>query len=189
MNIELIRQRLRVARPRDSGFEERDRPVPAAVLVPLVERSAGWHIILTRRNENLRDHAGQISFPGGRIEESDGTVEAAALREAHEEVGLAPERVDVLGRLGRYYTGTGFLVYPVVGRVRLPVTLRAEPGEVAEIFEVPLSFFLDPRNHRSHVIESGGRRHDVLAMPYGDYYIWGATAGMLRNLYDALRAD
>ena len=160
-----------------------DAGVPAAVLVPLVERDDGFHVLLTRRTEHLRDHAGQISFPGGRIEPEDASVEAAALREAEEEIGLAADAVEISGRVGCYRTGTGCLVHPVVGLLTPPLTLRPDPFEVAEIFEVPLSHFLDPENHRPHVMEHGGRRYQLYAMPYGDYYIWGATAGMLRSLY------
>lgn len=164
-----------------------DEPlVHAAVLVPLVERPEGLHVILTRRTEDLRDHAGQISFPGGRIEPSDASVEAAALRETHEEIGISPAQVDVLGRLRCYRTGTGYWVHPVVGLLRPPLELRPEPGEVAEIFEVPLAFFLDPGNHQPHLFEHQGRRYQLVAMPYGEYFIWGATAGMLRCLYQAL---
>lgn len=155
---------------------------PAAVLVPLVERAGGLHLILTRRSEHLREHAGQISFPGGRIEPCDPDPVAAALREAEEEIGLGPQSVELLGRLPNYCTGTGFVVEPVVGLVDPAAPLRPEPGEVAEIFEVPLGFILDARNHRRHVIRRQGREYRLWAMPYGDYFIWGATAGMLLEL-------
>ncbi|PWG61343.1 CoA pyrophosphatase [Sediminicurvatus halobius] len=155
---------------------------PAAVLVPLVERSRGLHLILTRRSEHLREHAGQISFPGGRIEPHDRDPVAAALREAEEEIGLGPESVELLGRLPTYCTGTGFVVEPVVGLVDPTAPLRPEPGEVAEIFEVPLDFVLDTRNHRRHVVHRRGRKYRLWAMPYGEYFIWGATAGMLLEL-------
>jgi len=184
-----LRERIAAARQLDSGADMRrvgGKLIPAAVLVPLIERPDGFHVLLTRRTETLRSHAGQISFPGGRIESDDPTVEAAALREAREEIGLSPERVEILGRLGRYRTGTGYLVHPVVAVLEPPLTLRADPVEVAEIFEVPLSFFLDPNNHRPHVMEYDGRTYELVAMPYGEYYIWGATAAMLRNLYLAL---
>jgi 8-oxo-dGTP pyrophosphatase MutT (NUDIX family) len=187
---EELRRRIAAVRQEDSSVEIDDELlVPAAVLIPLIERDDEFHILLTRRTESLRNHAGQISFPGGRIEPEDASVEAAALRESEEEIGLPPERVEILGRLGRWRTGTGFLVYPVVGFVELPVRLRPDPGEVAEIFEVPLSFLLDPANHKPHVFERNGQRHELVAMPYGEYYIWGATAAMLRNLYHALTAD
>lgn len=165
---------------------EAEHLVPAAVLVPLIEREEGFNVLLTRRTETLRSHAGQISFPGGRIEPDDESVEAAALRESLEEIGLSPASVEIVGRLGRWRTNTGFIVYPVVGLIEPPVTLRPDPGEVAEIFEVPLAFLLDPANHQPHVIEREGQRYELVAMPYGDYFIWGATAAMLHNLYQAL---
>jgi len=158
----------------------------AAVLVALIARANGLHVLLTRRSEALRDHAGQISFPGGCIEPSDASPQAAALREAMEEVGLAPERVEILGAMPPYQTATGFIIHPSVGLVQHPGMLRADPDEVAEIFEVPLAFFLDPRNHQPHVLEHEGRQYRLHAMPYRDYYIWGATAGILRQLYHLL---
>ncbi|HKJ94134.1 MAG TPA: CoA pyrophosphatase [Gammaproteobacteria bacterium] len=162
---------------------------PAAVLVPLIERSGGINVVLTRRTEHLRDHAGQISFPGGSIEEHDASPAAAALREAEEEIGVPPRAVDLVGELPTYATGTGFLVYPAIGFLDSAVVFRPDPEEVAEIFEVPLDFFLDPGNHRPHDIVHRGRRYRLCAMPYGDYYIWGATAGMLRQLYRLLTRD
>lgn len=155
---------------------------PAAVLVPLVERGGSLNLILTRRTEHLRDHAGQISFPGGRIEAHDADPVAAALREAEEEIGLGRDAVELLGKLPAYCTGTGYCVEPVVGLVDQRAVLRPQPEEVAEIFEVPLAFVLDTRNHRPHVIVREGREHHLWAMPYGEHFIWGATAGMLREL-------
>lgn len=163
--------------------------VPAAVLVPLVEREDALNVILTRRTDHLRDHAGQISFPGGRIEHDDRSPVAAALREAEEEIGLPATAVALVGELPRYRTGTGFLVYPVVGFVDPDAPLTADPGEVAEIFEVPLAFVLDPCNHRPHRLEHRGQVYRFCAMPYGDYYIWGATAAILRELYRLLSGD
>lgn len=173
---------------RDDGRVDADDAclVPAAVLIPLIERDQGFHVLLTRRTQTLRSHAGQISFPGGRIEPDDASVEAAALRESREEIGLPPERVEIVGRLGCWRTMTGYIVYPVVGLISLPVALKPDPGEVAEIFEVPLSFLLDPANYKPHVVERDGRRYELVAMPYGEYYIWGATAAMLYNLYHSL---
>ncbi|WP_435101193.1 CoA pyrophosphatase [Arhodomonas sp. AD133] len=159
---------------------------PAAVLVPLVERESGLNVVLTRRTAHLRAHAGQISFPGGRIEAHDESSLAAALREAEEEVGLVPEAVELVGRLPVYPTGTGFRIDPWVGIIAPSVTLVPDPGEVAEIFEVPLAFVLDPANHRPHSLDRGGRRYRLCAIPYGDYYIWGATAAILRDLYRLL---
>lgn len=161
----------------------------ASVLVPIVERPEGLSVLLTRRAAHLHDHAGQISFPGGRAEPEDLTAERTALREAEEEIGLAPSVVDVLGSVGHYVTVSGYRVTPVVGLVRPPLELRADEFEVAEIFEVPLGFLLDPANHhRNSVVYNGWRRH-YFAMPYREYYIWGATAGMLMNFYRFVTAE
>ncbi|MCW5751505.1 MAG: CoA pyrophosphatase [Alphaproteobacteria bacterium] len=157
---------------------------PAAVLVPLVERSDGLRVLLTRRTEALRHHAGQISFPGGRVEPTDATPVDCALRETEEEVGLRREHVSVAGELDPYVTGTGFRISPVVGFVRPDFTLAIDGREVAEAFEVPLSFVLDPANHKRHSGHFRGQERQWWAMPYGEYYIWGATAGMLVNLYE-----
>ncbi|MBA1147202.1 CoA pyrophosphatase [Ectothiorhodospiraceae bacterium WFHF3C12] len=162
---------------------------PAAVLVPLVERAGAFNVILTRRSEKLRDHAGQISFPGGRIEPDDPSPHMAALREADEEIGVYPEQVEVVGELPHYRTGTGFLVHPVVGFVDASAGFRPCPVEVAEVFEVPLSFILDPRNHRPHEFHHDGQVHLLQAMPYGEYFIWGATAAILIELYQVLTGD
>jgi len=162
---------------------------PAAVLVPLVERTGGLNVILTRRTEHLRDHAGQISFPGGRIEVDDPSPHRAALREAEEEIGVAPQQVEVVGELPLYSTATGFLVHPVVGFVDPAAGFTACPVEVAEVFEVPLAFILNPDNHRTHEIEFRGRTHHAPAMPYGSYFIWGATASILLELYDVLSGN
>lgn len=159
----------------------------AAVLVALIPREDGFNVLLTRRSEHLRQHAGQISFPGGRVEDDDPSPEAAALREAEEEVGLAPERVELIGPMAPYQTGTGFIIYPFVAVVEDPGELRPDPCEVAEIFEVPLDFFLDPGNHRPHEMDYRGRRYRLHAMPYKHYYIWGATAAILRQLYTILK--
>lgn len=158
----------------------------AAVLVPLVDRPEGMTMMLTRRTEHLVDHPGQISFPGGRVEPEDASVEAAALREAEEEVGLDPSLVRIVGRLDQYITRTSFSVVPVVGIVEPNYTSNPDTFEVAEVFEVPLAFLLDPANHQRHHREYRGMRREFYAMPYGDYYIWGATAGMIKNLYDVL---
>ncbi|OZI38479.1 CoA pyrophosphatase [Bordetella genomosp. 10] len=159
-------------------------PVLAAVLVPLVSRPDGVSVMLTQRAAHLHDHAGQISFPGGRIEDSDPSPVAAALREAQEETGLAPDYVDVLGSMPSYMTATGFSITPVVGLVQPGFTLAPDAFEVAEVFEVPLRFIVDPANHRLHRAElADGRVRQYYSMPWGRYFIWGATAAMLRNLY------
>jgi len=155
---------------------------PAAVLVPLVERDE-ITVLLTKRTEHLRAHAGQISFPGGRVEESDSDPVETALREAEEEIGLDREAVEIAGFLDSYETRTGFHITPVVGFVRPGFELSLDAFEVAEAFEVPLDFLFDPANHQRHSRMHNGARRYYFAMPYGDYYIWGATAGMLMNLY------
>ena len=165
-----------------------DKPLTsAAVLVPIVAHPDQLTVLLTRRTAHLHDHAGQISFPVGRIDPCDEDPVACALREAEEEVGLPPELTEVVGRLDTYQTRTGFEIVPVVGIVRPPFTLKPDPFEVAEAFEVPLDFIVDSANHRrdSRVFQ-GAERH-FWAMPYGTYYIWGATAGMLVNLSEVLR--
>lgn len=169
--------------------EEPVPTIPAAVLVPLVERAGGFSVLFTRRTAELKAHAGQISFPGGRQEAFDTDATAAALRETAEEIGLGAKHIEVLGQLDPYITITGFEVTPVVAAVTPPFDLRPDPLEVAEIFEVPLAFVLDPANHQRHsrVIAEGISRA-YYAMPYGDRYIWGATAGMLINLYEVLTA-
>lgn len=155
---------------------------PAAVLVPVVNRDDELTVLFTRRTAHLHDHAGQISFPGGRAE-ADESPRDTALRETAEEIGLPGERVEVLGHLNEYTTVTGYRVTPVVGLVQPPFELALDDFEVAEVFEVPLAFLLDPVNHqRNQLIHDGLERH-YYAMPYGPYYIWGATAGMLMNFY------
>jgi 8-oxo-dGTP pyrophosphatase MutT (NUDIX family) len=159
---------------------------PAAVLFPIVLRQDGHTVLLTQRTAHLRDHAGQISFPGGRVEESDHSTLHTALRETEEEIGLAREHIEPIGYLPEYRTGTGFRVTPVVALVRPPFDLKIDPFEVAEVFEVPLAFLLDPVNHQRHSIHHRGALRQYFAMPYGDYFIWGATAGMIRSLTERL---
>ncbi len=154
---------------------------PAAVLVGLIERESGLHVILTRRTEALRHHAGQISFPGGRIEASDFDPVAAAMREAHEEIGLLPEHIQALGYLDSFLTITGFHVYPVVARVSSVFLPQADPNEVDEIFEAPLEFVLNPKNAKPIEIEYRGKNRTIIEFQYRQYRIWGATASMLVN--------
>lgn len=168
------------ARPKARKLRE------AAVLVPLVERPDALTLLLTQRTSHLSAHAGQISFPGGRREAQDPHATATALREAEEEVGIKPEEVRVVGAMDAYETRTGFLVTPVIGLVRPDYTVNIDPFEVEEAFEVPLRFLLDAANHKRHSLEHQGVTYYFHAMPYGDYYIWGATAGMLMNLYREL---
>lgn len=161
---------------------------PAAVLVPLVLRPEGVTVLLTKRTAHLAAHAGQISFPGGRLEPSDPDAASGALRETEEEIGLSRDRIEIIGRLDTYVVRTGFEVTPVVGLVTPPFTTARDEFEVAEIFEVPLSFVLDPKNHqRQSRVDFGGAKREFWVFPYKDYFIWGATAGMLINLYEVLR--
>ena len=175
----------------NDGFRIQGRdgePTPAAVLVPLVNRPDGLNVLLTQRSAELPDHPGQISFPGGRVEPDDRDDAAAALREAAEEIALPAERVSILGALASYETVTGYRVTPVVGWVEPPFALHPDPLEVADVFEVPLAFLLEPANQRRHFRMLGTRRRDYWAIPYGDRYIWGATAAMLMILDRTLRA-
>jgi 8-oxo-dGTP pyrophosphatase MutT (NUDIX family) len=179
------------ARGLNDGFRFPGREgvaVPAAVLVPIVNRPAGLQILLTERSLDLPDHPGQISFPGGRVEPQDPDDAAAAVREAQEEIGLDPARVEILGELTTYETVTGYRVAPVVGWVEPPFELRLDAKEVASAFEVPLAFLLDPANHLRHFRMLGELRRDYWAMPYGERYIWGATAAMLLILERTLKA-
>ena len=159
---------------------------PAAVLVPLIDHPDGMTVLLTQRTAHLSAHAGQISFPGGRIEAQDADEIAAALRETEEEVGLPRELISVIGRLDTYVTGTGFEITPIVGIVTPRYTLAIDPNEVAEAFEVPLSYVLDPSNHNRTERESAGRTRVFFVLPYEGRNIWGATAGMLVNLAEVL---
>ncbi|HLO78570.1 MAG TPA: CoA pyrophosphatase [Magnetospirillum sp.] len=162
-------------------------PTPAAVLVPLVERPEGLSVLLTQRTDHLAHHPGQISFPGGRLEEADGgDPQIAALRETEEEIGLARHHVTLLGRLDQYITGTGFGVTPVVGVVAPPFDLSPDPFEVAEVFEVPLQFLMDPQNHKLHRVVVEGRHRPFWSMTWEQRVIWGATAGILVNLSEVL---
>jgi len=159
----------------------------AGVLVPLVVREEGLSVLLTQRTAHLIHHGGQISFPGGRVENEDPDPQAAALRETEEETGLDRNKIDVVGRLDAYATITGFHITPVVGLLHPPLSFNPDEFEVAEIFEVPLSFIMDPANHQRHsrTLPSGEKRY-FYAIPYEERYIWGATAGMLVNLYEVL---
>lgn len=183
---------LAAAVPRgDADLDPRLAPmgtlVPAAVLIPIIDRPSGLTVLFTRRTDHLPDHPGQVSFPGGRIEVQDADAVAAALRETEEEVGLVPGRIRVLGRLDEWVTGTGFAIVPVVGLVTPPFDLALAPDEVAEAFEVPLAFILDPANHEHHARLRDGRPRNFRAITYGKHFIWGATAGILINLCRRLR--
>ncbi len=162
-----------------------DPPRPAAVLVPVVLRPA-LTVLFTQRSEDVPSHPGQISFPGGKVEECDASPLACALREAHEEIGLPLGNVEPLGYLDSYRTGTGFQITPVVALVRPHFEPVLDPREVRDIFEVPLSFLMEEANHQKDSREWRGRRRSFSAMPYQGRYIWGATAGMLKNLHDRM---
>jgi 8-oxo-dGTP pyrophosphatase MutT (NUDIX family) len=183
--------------PGDGGLFAGRPPAAAAVLVPLVMREQGLQLLLTRRTAHLREHAGQISFPGGRVEPEDRSAAATALRETQEEIGLAHDGIEIIGELPIYMTVTAFQVTPVVALVRPGFELKLDAFEVAEAFEVPLQFLMTPAHHQRHVFSYEGGQRQFLAMPWHgpdqagvmrDYFIWGATAAMLRNLYRFLIA-
>lgn len=162
----------------------------ASVLIPLILRDEGLSLLLTHRSAHLNNHAGQISFPGGRVESFDASSIETALREAQEEIGLDRQHVDVIGSLPLYRTATGYDVTPVIALIQPPFELTPDPLEVASIFEVPLSFLMDAKNHQRRLVElpNGAGIRTFYAMPYQQHFIWGATAGMLRNLFHLMRA-
>ena len=157
---------------------------PAAVLIPVIDRRPEASVLLTRRTETLSQHAGQIAFPGGKMDQTDGSPVDTALREAEEEVGLDRAHVEVIGFLETYQTITNIRVAPAVAVVSPNFTLQLDPREVADAFEVPLRFLMSGENHQIHSFRRQGRERYYYAMPYGDHYIWGATAGILHNLYE-----
>lgn len=162
---------------------------PAAVLVGLIERDDGLNVLLTRRSDTMRSHTGQIAFPGGRCDPGE-TPWVTALREAQEEVGLDPSFVTLSGLLHGYQTVTGFHVTPVVGFIDPAAQFVASPEEVADVFETPFDFLMNPANHeRQHRVTPSGERRNFYAMPWNDRFIWGATAGMLRSLYERLHDE
>lgn len=158
-------------------------PRPAAVLIGLVRRQPELTVLLTRRTRQLPTHGGQVAFPGGKIEQGDENILAAALREAREEIGLDAGLVEPLGYLDAYQTRTGFRITPVVALVDPAIVVRPDPSEVDEVFETPFGFLMNPANHRVETRRWQGHERRFYAMPHGRHYIWGATAGMLRNLY------
>jgi 8-oxo-dGTP pyrophosphatase MutT (NUDIX family) len=164
----------------------RERPVrPAAVLIPVVDHPQPT-VLLTQRSAHLNDHAGQISFPGGKIDATDASPLDTALREAEEEIGLSRQFVDPIGYLDLYGTSFGFRILPTVARVRPGFELRINKSEVDDAFEVPLAFLMDPANHQVHSREFRGMERSYYAMPFAERYIWGATAGILRVLYERI---
>jgi 8-oxo-dGTP pyrophosphatase MutT (NUDIX family) len=193
LDVAALRERLQRRTPQSCsvyGDEDVERQVwavtPASVLVPIVTHLEGLTVLFTQRTAQLRAHSGQVSFPGGRAEPGDASPEFTALRETREEIGLAPERVEVIARMPEYLTRTGYRVTPVVGLIAPPLELAPDSREVAEAFEVPLAFLLDPAHHQRETRELGGRMVGFWVMQYGERRIWGATAGMLVNLYRML---
>lgn len=193
LDVAALRERLqRRAPPASSvyGDDDVERQVwavtPASVLVPIVTHAGGLTVLFTQRTAQLRAHSGQVSFPGGRAEPGDASPESTALRETQEEIGLAPERVEVIARMPEYLTRTGYRVTPVIGLVAPPLGLAPDSREVAEAFEVPLAFLLDSSNHKRETRELAGKQVGFWVMQYGERRIWGATAGMLVNLYRML---
>jgi 8-oxo-dGTP pyrophosphatase MutT (NUDIX family) len=183
-----LRARLRRAPPAyavygDDGTEGREAAsTPAAVLIPLIAHADALSVLFTQRTAHLKNHSGQVSFPGGRAEPGDASAEFTALRETEEEIGLAMQRVEVLARLPDYRTRTGFRVTPVIGLVAPPLELAPDPREVAEVFEVPLAFLMEERNRQRRTREFQGQQVGYYVFEYGERVIWGATAGILVNL-------
>jgi len=158
--------------------------IEAAVLIPIVERNDGLKVILTKRSNNLKQHPGQISFPGGKSEKTDKSLVATALRETKEEIGINDKNVEILGQLSQHVTITGFKITPFIGRIRMGFSTEIQTSEVSEIFEVPLSYLSNPRNFRVESVKLKGKKRFFYSIPYGPYYIWGATARILKNLAD-----
>jgi 8-oxo-dGTP pyrophosphatase MutT (NUDIX family) len=188
MDIVELRARLKRAPPAyavygDDGTEGREAAsTPASVLIPLVAHADALTVLFTQRTAHLKNHSGQVSFPGGRAEPGDASAEFTALRETEEEIGLAMQRVEVLARLPDYRTRTGFRVTPVIGLVAPPLELMPDPREVAEVFEVPLAFLMEQRNRQRRTREFQGQQVGYYVFEYGSRVIWGATAGILVNL-------
>ena len=183
-----------IARPRgDHDHQEHpfriiaeDDATAAAVLVPVVAREAGLTVLFTQRSAAMRRHAAQVAFPGGRVDAADGSAVAAALREAEEEIGLSREFIRPLGYLDAYLTGTDYRIVPVVAEISPGFALTLNPDEVDEVFETPLAFLMDPANHRREGREWNGIWRSYYAMTHGERYIWGATAGIVKNFYDRM---
>jgi 8-oxo-dGTP pyrophosphatase MutT (NUDIX family) len=190
MDVVELRSRLKRTPPAfsvygDDGAGDEGATV-AAVLIPIVAHRAGLTVLFTQRTTHLKSHSGQVSFPGGRAEPGDASAEFTALREAGEEIGLPEDRVEILARLPDYHTRTGYRVTPVIGLLTPPLELAPDPREVAEVFEVPLAFLLDPRNRQRRTREFQGQTVGFYAFEHEGRVIWGATAGMLVNLYRML---
>lgn len=160
----------------------------AAVLIPIIDRADEPSVLFTQRSHDLPSHAGQISFPGGRVEPQDENMIATALREAHEEIGLPPHRVEIAGEFGVHFGGQGYAVTPVVGIVHPSTSFNPCPDEVHDIFEVPLAFLVDEANHIVEQRSFGGVDYSMFAVPYGDWHIWGLTAGIVHTLMQVMKA-
>jgi len=190
LDVVELRSRLKRTPPAFSVYGDdgagREGATAAAVLVPIVAHAAGLTVVFTQRTTHLKSHSGQVSFPGGRAEPGDASAEFTALREAAEEIGLPEDRVEILARLPDYHTRTGYRVTPVVGLLTPPLELAPDPREVAEVFEVPLAFLLEPQNRQRHTREFQGQTVGYYVFEYQGRVIWGATAGMLVNLYRML---
>jgi 8-oxo-dGTP pyrophosphatase MutT (NUDIX family) len=190
LDVVELRSRLKRTPPAFSVYGDdgagREGATAAAVLVPIVAHPAGLTVVFTQRTTHLKSHSGQVSFPGGRAEPGDASAEFTALREAAEEIGLPEDRVEILARLPDYHTRTGYRVTPVVGLLTPPLELAPDPREVAEVFEVPLAFLLEPQNRQRHTREFQGQTVGYYVFEYQGRVIWGATAGMLVNLYRML---
>ena len=190
LDVAALRERLKRTPPAFSDYADdgagREGSTVAAVLIPVIARGEGLTVLFTQRTTHLKSHSGQVSFPGGRAERGDASAEFTALREAEEEIGLPPERVEILARLPDYHTRSGFRVTPVIGLVQPPLELMPDPREVEEIFEVPLAFLLDERNQQRRTREFQGQTVGFYVFEYQNRTIWGATAGMLVNLYKML---
>ena len=158
--------------------------IEAAVLIPIVERNNGLKVILTKRSNNLKQHPGQVSFPGGKSEKTDKSLVATALRETREEIGINNKNVEILGQLSKHVTITGFKITPFIGKIRTGFSTKIQTSEVSEIFEVPLSYLSNPKNFRVESVKWKGKKRFFYSIPYGPYYIWGATARILKNLAD-----
>ena len=178
-------------KPVNFQFSSTQKKIPAnfenaAVLVLIIGYRSGPKVVLTKRSESLPRHPGQISFPGGRVDEKDGDLESTALRETYEEIGVSREKINILGRLPHYDVMTGFRVTPFVGWVENQPLYWPDSGEVEEVIELPLAYILDPKNHKQHLKSIRGHDHNYFSISYQDWYVWGATAGILVNLYEAL---